>query len=69
MSVVWTASAKANLIEISDYISADNPARAKSFVHEIVAAGEALLPICRALLPWCPGLSIAESANALLATT
>ncbi len=40
--VFWTASAKADLAAISDYIATDHPQRALSFVDEIITAGEAI---------------------------
>jgi addiction module RelE/StbE family toxin len=51
--VVWTRAAQADLEEISDYIKADNPRRAVSFINEIVAAGEAIsdMPRAFALVP------------------
>lgn len=48
MKVLWTVAAQADLAELSDYIKADNPARAVSFVHEIIASGEGLADLPRA---------------------
>lgn len=42
MRTVWTRAAQADLEEISDYIKADNPMRAISFINDIVDAGEAI---------------------------
>lgn len=47
MKVVWTAAAQADLAEICDYIALDNPARAVSFMNEIVDAGEAIADMPR----------------------
>jgi plasmid stabilization system protein ParE len=55
MRVVWTAAAQDDLAEISDYIAADNPARAVSFINEIVDAGEAIADMPRAF-PLVPQL-------------
>jgi len=55
MKVVWTLAAQADLEEISDYIKADNPVRAVSFVNEIVDAGEAISDMPRAF-PLVPRL-------------
>ena len=53
MRVLWTHAAEADLEEISDYIKADNPERAVSFVNEIIDAGEAIadMPRAFALVP------------------
>jgi plasmid stabilization system protein ParE len=53
MRVLWTHAAEADLQEISDYIKTDNPARAVSFVNEIIDAGEAIadMPRAFALVP------------------
>jgi plasmid stabilization system protein ParE len=55
VKVVWTRAAQADLQEISDYIKVDNPARAVSFVNEIVDAGEAISDMPRAF-PLVPRL-------------
>ncbi len=55
MRVVWTRAAQADLEEISDYIKADNPMRAVSFINEIVDAGEAISDMPRAF-PLVPRL-------------
>jgi toxin ParE1/3/4 len=55
MKIVWTRAAQADLEAISDYIKADNPARAASFVNEIVDAGEAISDMPRAF-PLVPRL-------------
>lgn len=55
MKVVWTRAAQADLEEISDYIKADNPARAVSFVNAIVDVGEAISDMPRAF-PLVPRL-------------
>ena len=53
MMVLWTRAAEAGLEEISDYIRADNPEPAVSFVNEIIDAGEAIakMPRAFALVP------------------
>ena len=53
MTVLWSPAAVADLAEIRDYISADNPDRAVTFVMEITAAGEAIadMPRAFALVP------------------
>jgi toxin ParE1/3/4 len=53
--VVWTRAAQADLEEISDYIRADNPMRAVSFLNEIVDVGEAISHMPRAF-PLVPRL-------------
>lgn len=55
MKVAWTQAAQADLEEISDYIKTDNPARAASFVNEIVDAGDAIADMPRAF-PLVPRL-------------
>lgn len=55
MKVVWTQAAQADLEEIADYIKADNMARATSFVHEAIDAGEAISDFPTAF-PLVPGL-------------
>jgi len=55
MRVNWTAAAQIDLAEISDYIAADNPSRAVSFINEIVDAGEAIADMPRAF-PLVPEL-------------
>jgi toxin ParE1/3/4 len=48
VKVLWTAEAKADLIEIGAYIQADNPPRAASFIREIIAAGDSIAEMPRA---------------------
>jgi toxin ParE1/3/4 len=48
MNVLWMPAALADLAEIRDFIGADNPARAASFVEEIVDAGETIADMPRA---------------------
>jgi toxin ParE1/3/4 len=55
VKVAWTRAAEADLEEIADYIRADNPARALSFIQEIVNAGEAIADTPRAF-PLIPRL-------------
>ncbi len=55
MRVVWTRPAEIDMEQISDYIAADNPDRAASFVREIVQTGEALADMPRAF-PLVPRL-------------
>ena len=55
MRVVWTRPAEIDLEQIGDYIAADNPDRAVSFVREIVETGEALADMPRAF-PLVPRL-------------
>jgi len=55
MKLVWTLAAQADLEEISDYIKADSPERAVSFINEIVDAGEAISDMPRAF-PLVPRL-------------
>lgn len=55
MRVVWTRAAQADLEEISDYIGADNPVRAVSFINEIVDAGQGIADMPRAF-PLVPRL-------------
>ena len=55
MRVVWTRPAEIDLEQISDYIAADSPGRAVSFVDEIIEAGDALADMPRAF-PLAPRL-------------
>lgn len=48
MKVVITAAAKADLVEIGEFISAHNPKRAASFVLELLTRCEALGDMPRA---------------------
>jgi addiction module RelE/StbE family toxin len=42
MKVVFASEAKADLLEIGDYIARDNPARARSFLSELKSAAKGL---------------------------
>jgi len=53
MRIAWTEAAQADLAEISDYIAAENPQRAVSFINEIVDAGDAVADMPRAF-PFVP---------------
>jgi toxin ParE1/3/4 len=48
MNVLWMPAALAELSEIRDFIAADDPERAISFVTEIMDAGEAIADMPRA---------------------
>jgi len=47
MKLLLTAAAVADLEDISDYISLENPVRAKSFIEELRAACDGILEIPR----------------------
>jgi plasmid stabilization system protein ParE len=53
--VVWTRPAEIDLEQMGDYIAADNPDRAASFVRGIIETGEALADMLRAF-PLVPRL-------------
>jgi plasmid stabilization system protein ParE len=55
MDVLWSPAALADLREIRDFIRADNPERAISFVMEIIDAGEGIADMPRAF-PLVPRL-------------
>ncbi len=55
MNVIWSPAARAELEDIRDYIRADNPGRAVSFINEIVEAGDAIADMPRAF-PLVPRL-------------
>lgn len=42
MKVVWTANARNDLITIGDHIGRDNPARAGTFIDEIITCGDGI---------------------------
>lgn len=44
MKLIWTHEALTSLMDIEDYIAADNPERARTFVDDIIAKAETLLP-------------------------
>ena len=48
MKIVWTPEAELDREEIFDYIAADNPVRAESFVRELMARCYALADMPRA---------------------
>lgn len=53
MKVRLTQEARAELRHIGDHIATDNPARARSFVHELLTACAALadMPLSHPLVP------------------
>jgi addiction module RelE/StbE family toxin len=55
MNVIWSPAARADLEDIRDYIRADNPGRAATFINEIVEAGDAIADMPRAF-PLVPRL-------------
>ncbi|MBI1208641.1 MAG: type II toxin-antitoxin system RelE/ParE family toxin [Azospirillum sp.] len=55
MSVVWSPEARADLVDIRNYIAAENRERVVSFVMEITEAGEAISDMPRAF-PLVPRL-------------
>jgi toxin ParE1/3/4 len=55
MKVVWMPVAAADLKDIGNFIGADNPERAFSFVIEIIAAGEGIADMPRSF-PLVPRL-------------
>ncbi len=55
MNVIWSPAARADLEDIRNYILADNPARAVTFIQKMVEAADAIADMPRAF-PLVPRL-------------